>query len=164
MHNDNVWWTRKFFKITRSSCASQFNKHTHPIREKYMRQTFDICVLTVLYISKTRQTPPTQRNTTRWEPKSFRHSHGTNLRMDLPKLDFEDIGENTRVQHSIYVCQQYYTSPKTRQTSPTSPRRDSNSPTSGPGAMMIPARKVVVKEYFWLSTAAWSSTTTHRSA
>ena len=30
----------------------------------------------------------TQRNTTRWEPKSFRQTHSTYLRMDRPRLDF----------------------------------------------------------------------------
>ena len=30
----------------------------------------------------------TQRNTTRWEPKSFRQTHGGYLHMDRPRLDF----------------------------------------------------------------------------
>ena len=29
-----------------------------------------------------------QRNTTRWEPKSFRQTHGAYLRIDCPRLDF----------------------------------------------------------------------------
>ena len=31
---------------------------------------------------------PTQRNTTRWEPKTFRQTHDAYLRMDCPRLDF----------------------------------------------------------------------------
>ena len=66
-------------------------------KEKEEETAVDLCVVLrcVFFCQNSSCTPTghlphplTQRSTSRWEPRSFRHTHGTYLRVDLHELDF----------------------------------------------------------------------------